>query len=71
MHAMSNIQYILFTATNSTNHLVFVIVLYCIIPEIGTEILRIIYLAYRIRGTSAKRVKLAFSRFVTARFLVL
>ena len=39
--------------------------------EVGTEILRNTYLAYRIRGTSVKRAKLAFPRFVTARFLVL
>jgi len=70
MHGMSNIQYILFISTNNINQLVFVIVSYCVIPEIGTEILRIIYLEYLIRGTSAEHMKLAFSRFVTARFLV-
>jgi hypothetical protein len=70
MHGTSNIQYIMFPSTNSTNQLVFVIVSYCVIHEIRTEIVCIIYLEYRIRGTSAKRKKLEFSRFVTARFLV-
>ena len=71
MHGTSNIKCILFTSTNSINQLVFVLASYCVIPEIGTGILHIVYLEYRIRGTSAKRMKLAFSRFVTAMFLVL
>jgi len=65
----SDIQYILFTSTSNINQLVFVIVSYCVIREIGTEILRIIYLEYIIRGTSAKRKKLAFLDLLLQDFL--
>jgi hypothetical protein len=39
MQGMSNIQYILFTYTNSINQLVFVTVPVCLIPEVGADIL--------------------------------